>query len=63
MGFYISQVCSTPACGPEQQEQGHAGLALVQVGGTKLFLRLGYPQVDLRATSNSNQVDQYFSAL
>ena len=29
----------------------------------KLFTRLGYPQVDLIATSNSNQVDQYFSAL
>ena len=29
----------------------------------KLFLSLGYPQVDLMATSNSNQVDLYFSAL
>ena len=29
----------------------------------KLFRSLGYPQVDLMATSNSNQVDQYFSAL
>ena len=29
----------------------------------KLVLSLGYPQVDLMATSNSNQVDLYFSAL
>ena len=28
-----------------------------------LFRSLGYPQVDLLATSNSNQVDLYFSAL
>ena len=29
----------------------------------KLFLSLGYPQVDLMATSNSNQVYLYFSTL
>ena len=29
----------------------------------KLFMQLGTPQVDLMATSNSNQVNQFFSAL
>ena len=36
---------------------------LSRVVAQKLFSRLGYPQVDLMATSSSNQVDQYFSAL
>ena len=29
----------------------------------KLFMKLGYPQVDLMATSSSHQVNQYYSAL
>ena len=45
-----------------QQWYNH-GQMVVQGVAQKLFLSLGYPQIDLMATSRSNQVPLYFSAL